>query len=228
MALAIETSPVSSGWRNEFEHLALEFGELVEEKNAAMRERDFARPRAQAAADQSRHRGGMMRATERPPIGERAAFDLARDRSDHRDFQQLLRRERRQDRRQPRRKHRLAGAGRPDHQEVMSAGGGDFERALAALLSLDVGKIERSCFHLADAGLRPRQHLRAAKMVRKLDQRRRGDDFHLGTSPCGFRPAGLRADQALASGIRADRRGQHAGNGCNRAVEPEFAQHGEA
>ena len=44
-----------------------------------MSKRDFARPRVQAAADQSRHAGGMMRRAERPPIGQRAAFDLAGD-----------------------------------------------------------------------------------------------------------------------------------------------------
>ena len=71
------------------EHLRGEFRQLVEEQHAVMRERNFARPRAQAAADQSRHRGGMMRRAERPPVGERAAFDLARDRGDHRDFEQF-------------------------------------------------------------------------------------------------------------------------------------------
>jgi hypothetical protein len=34
------------------EHLRLEFGQLVEEEHAVMRERDFAGPRAQSAADQ--------------------------------------------------------------------------------------------------------------------------------------------------------------------------------
>jgi len=39
-----------------------------------MRERDFARPRAQSAADQRRHAGGMVRRAERAAIGERAAL----------------------------------------------------------------------------------------------------------------------------------------------------------
>ena len=133
------------------ERLRREFRQLVEEQHAVMRERDFARPRAQAAADQRRHRGGMMRRAERPLVGERAAFDLAGDRGDHRHFQQFGRRQRRQDRRQPRRQHRLAGAGRADHQQVMAAGGGDFERALGALLALDVGEVERHAVELADA-----------------------------------------------------------------------------
>ena len=45
--------------------------------------------------------------------------------------------------REPRREHRLAGAGRPDHEQVVAAGGGDFERPLGAFLALDVGEVER-------------------------------------------------------------------------------------
>jgi hypothetical protein len=77
-----------------------------------MGERDLARPRAQPAADQRRHAGGMMRGAERPAVGERAALDLAGDRGDHRDFEQLLG----QDGGEPRRQHRLARAGRADHE----------------------------------------------------------------------------------------------------------------
>ena len=43
------------------EHLRLEFGKLVEEQHAVMGERDFAGLGAQAAADQRRHAGRMMR-----------------------------------------------------------------------------------------------------------------------------------------------------------------------
>ena len=230
------TSPVSSGWRSEFEHLRGEFRHLVEEQHAVMRQRDFARPRAQAAADQRRHRGGMMRRTERPPVGERAAFDLAGDRSDHRDFEQFGRQQRRQDRGQPRRQHRFAGAGRADHQQVMAAGGGDFERALGALLALDVGEIERHAVELADLRLRPRQHLRALEMIGELDERVRGDDLDLGRRPGRFRPAGRRTDQALPARIGADRGRQHAGDGAiapsspssPSTVKPEIASCGIA
>jgi hypothetical protein len=39
------------------EHARLELGKLVEEQHAVVRERYFARPRVQAAADQRRHAG---------------------------------------------------------------------------------------------------------------------------------------------------------------------------
>jgi hypothetical protein len=43
------------------ENLGGKLRHLVEEQHAVMRQRYFARPRAQAAADQRRRRGGMMR-----------------------------------------------------------------------------------------------------------------------------------------------------------------------
>jgi hypothetical protein len=48
----------------------------------------------------------------------------------HGDFEQLRRRERRQDGWKPR---------RPDHEKIVAAGGGHFERALGAFLALDIG-----------------------------------------------------------------------------------------
>ncbi len=193
-----------------------------------MRERNLARPRPQAAADQRRHAGGMMRRAERPAVGQRAAFDLARDRGDHRDFEQFRRRERRQDRRQPRRQHRLAGAGRADHQQIVPARRRDFERALGALLALDVARSSSVALDLADFRLRPRQHLRALEMVGELDERGRRDDLDLRARPRGLRPARGRADQAFAARVGADRRRQHARDRRDRAVEAELAQHREA
>ena len=170
----------------------------------------------------------MVRRTERPLVGQRAAFDLAGDGGDHRHFQQFGRQQRRQDRGQPRRQHRLAGAGRADHQQVMSAGGGDFERALGALLALDVGEVERCAVDLADLRLRAVEHLRALEMIGELNERLRRDDLDLRRGPGRFRPAHGRADQALPARIGADGGRQHAGDRGDAAVEAEFAEHGEA
>ena len=110
----------------------------------------------------------------------------------------------------------------------MTAGGGDFERALSAFLSLDVGEIERHAGDLAHFRLRAREHLRAAKMIGKLNERGRSDDFHFRARPGGFRTAERRADQPFAAGVRADGGGKDAGDGRDRAVEAELAQHGES
>ena len=169
-----------------------------------------------------------MRRAERPPVGERAAFDLTGDRGDHRHFQELGRRQRRQNRGQPRGQHRFAGAGRADHQEVMPAGGGHFERALGAFLALDVGQIEWRALDLADLGLWAAEYLRALEMIGDLDEGTRGGDLDLGGSPGRLRTAGFRADQALAARIGADGGRQHAGDRRNGTVKIEFAQHGEA
>jgi len=168
-----------------------------------------------------------MRGAERAAIGERAALDLARDRGDHRDLQQFRRRQRRQDRGQPRRQHRLARTGRADHQQMMSAGGCDFERALGALLPLDVAQVELGRWRLPDLRLRSRQHLRALEVVGDLDQRIGCDDLDIGTGPGGFGTAGRRADQALLARIGPDRSRQHARNWRDRSVKSELAEHGE-
>ena len=207
------------------QHPRIELRQLVEKQHALMRQRDFAGSCAHAAAGQRRHAGGMMRAAERPPRGERAALDLARDRGDHRHFEQFGRRQRRQDRGQPRRQHRFAGAGRADHQQMMPAGGGDLERALGALLALDVAQVEQRFRALMDFRLRPRQHLRALEMVGDLDQRIGRDDLDVGAGPRRLRAAGGGTDQAFVARIGADRRRQHARHRRDRSVEAELAEH---
>ena len=56
----------------------------------------------------------------------------------HGNLQRLARVQRRQQAGQALRQHRLARARRPDHQEVVAAGGGDLQRPLGALLALHV------------------------------------------------------------------------------------------
>jgi hypothetical protein len=81
------------------------------------------------------------------------------------------------------------GAGRPDHEEIMAASGGHFERALGAFLTFDVGEIGRYACGLEDFWLRPRQHLRALEMVGELNQRRSRDDLDVRARPRRFGPA---------------------------------------
>ena len=171
------------------QHARIEFRQFVEEQHALVCERDFAGFGAHAAAGERRHAGRMMGRAKRPPCRQRAVADFAGDGGDHRDFQKFGRRQRRQDRRQPRRQHRFARAGRADHQQMMPAGRGDFERALGAFLALDVAQIEMRRFRLVHFRLRARQHLRAFKMVGDLDQRFCRDDLDIGARPGGFRSA---------------------------------------
>lgn len=210
------------------QHARIEFGQLVEKQHALMRQRDLAGLGAHAAAGERGHAGGMVRRAERPPRRQRAAFDLAGDGRDHRDLEQLARRQRRQDRGQPRRQHRFAGAGRADHEQVMPAGGRDLQRPLGALLTLDVAQVERGCCGLMHLRQRPRQHLRAFEVVGDLDQRVCCDDLDVWAGPGRFGAAGRRADQPFLAHIGADGGGKNAGHGRDRAVEAKLAEHGEA
>ena len=193
-----------------------------------MGERDLARPGVEAAADERRHRGGVVRGPERAAVRERPVRELAGDRLDHRHFEQLARRQRRQDRGQPLRQHRLAGARRAAHQQVVAAGGGDLERALGVLLALDVPEVGEAVVDRRDRRLRPRHHLRALEVVRELDQRARRQDLDLARGPVRLRAARRRADQPLPAPVRRHRGRQHAGDRGDRAVERELAEHGEA
>ena len=61
----ISTRPSSSGSRSASTALRGELGELVEEEHPAVRERDLARHRRSAAADEALRRDGVMRRAER-------------------------------------------------------------------------------------------------------------------------------------------------------------------
>ena len=61
---------------------------------------------------------------------------------DPRRFDRFDGREVGQDRRHPLREHRLAGAGRAEHEDVVGPGGGDDRRPLRHLLPAHVGKID--------------------------------------------------------------------------------------
>ncbi len=123
------------------EHRAAEFGELVEEQHAEMGEAHLARPHAQAAAGQRRHRGRMMRAAERARADQPATWQFPRDARHHRDLERLGRRQIGQDAGQAGGEQRFARARRPDHQQVVAAGRRDLERALGDLLPLDLPEI---------------------------------------------------------------------------------------
>src|SRR4051812_19187987 len=84
----------------------------------------------------------MMRVAERPLAQQAAAAQPAGNGLDHAQLQRLSRLERRQDARQSRRQHRFPGTGWADQQQVVAGGGGDLQRPLGGLLTLDVAQVE--------------------------------------------------------------------------------------
>jgi hypothetical protein len=68
----------------------VKFGQLVQEQHAVMRERDLARPDAQAAADERCQSRRMVWIAKRPRAHQLAVGQEARDGVDHADFERLL------------------------------------------------------------------------------------------------------------------------------------------
>jgi len=71
------------------QHPRIELRQLIKEQHALMRQRNLAGFGAHAAAGQRGHACGVVGSAERPSRGQRAAFDLAGDRGNHRYFEQF-------------------------------------------------------------------------------------------------------------------------------------------
>ena len=206
------------------ENLGMEFGQFIKEQNPAMGQGRLAGAGARAAADHGRHRGGMVGRPEGPPPGQPPALQKPRNGMDHRHVQQFLRRQRRKQTGQAFRHHRLARAGRTHHEQVVMAGGGDFQGPLGPFLSLDLTQIGNLAVIVQLARRRPGQNLRALEMVDQLDQRRRGQDGQIAPGPGRFRPARLRTDQRQAGRIGGHGGGQDTGRGTDAGIGPQLSE----
>jgi hypothetical protein len=165
-----------------------------------------------------------MRRAERPRAGQPTAAQRPRDRLHHRDLQRLGGIERGQDTGQAGCHQRLARAGRPDHQQVVTAGRRDLQRALGRLLPLYLAQVGTTGRLVRFAGLRRGQQTMSLQMVEQRQQVGRGD--HLDRAgPGRLRPLRRRADQALALLRRMQRGEQHARRGRDARVQPELADH---
>ena len=209
-----------------FERLPLEFGQLVEEQHAVMRERYFPRLRAHAAADDGGRGGRMVRIAERARLDEPSFFKAACDGMYHRDFQRFGRGKRRQDARKTRRQHRLARTRRADHKQVVPARRRDFQRAFGAFLPLHVGKVELCAVIVRHLRLRAREHLRALHVIEKRNKVRGREHLKL-SRPDGFTAASFGADDATFIGRSGNGGRQNARDGADTAVERQFAEHRE-
>ena len=120
---------------------------------------------------------------------------------DARHVDRLGRRQRRQDRREAPREHRLAGAGRPVHVDVVAAGGGDLQRRDQRVLAADVGEVEHRLGLAAPRSAAGRW--RAARRGPPARRRSRCSDSMPSTCDArherGLRAARARQQQAAAS-----------------------------
>ena len=119
---------------------ARELGQLVEEEDAPVRERDLAGHRPRAAPDEALRGDRVVRRAEgplgrEPPVADPGgAVHLG-------DLERLLEARRRQDSGEATGEHGLAGSGRADHEQVVPARGRDLERPLGVLLAAHVGEV---------------------------------------------------------------------------------------
>ena len=141
-ARAMVTCAVFERLAQDFEDVARELGELVEEEHAVVREADLAGARDHAAADEAGVGDGVVRRAEGALRDEALVrVEDAGDGVDLGGLERLFEAQRREDRGQALGEHRLAGAGRADHEDVVAAGGGDLERALGDVLAADVAEV---------------------------------------------------------------------------------------
>jgi len=208
------------------ERVAAEFRQLVEEQDALVRERDLARLRVGAAARERRGRDRVMRAAEGPCADERIVRgQQAHHGVDHRDLERFLPRHVGQNGGQALGEHALAGARRPDEQDVVPACGRDLERAPGILLSLHVAEIWqrqflrfRLPFGRGSKGRLPAemrgQLLNAAHAVDRQPVRQRG----LG----GIFRRNIQLPDAKFP--RGHRHGQHAAHRPELSLEADLAQ----
>ena len=167
----------------------------------------------------------MRRAERRPADRARARSQHARRRVHPGHLQRRLLVQRRQQTGQPPRQHRLADAGRADHEHVVPADRGELERAARERLAAHVGEIGRVRGHGAASGLGLRQRELSAQPGHDLRQmasavhRQAADER-------GLRGARTRADERLEANapgrLGCDQRAVHR---TQAPVECELAQH---
>ena len=227
-----EIDPLLERLPERLERGARELRQLVEEEDAVVGEARLAGRRRHAAADQPRARDRVMRRPERPPGDQRLAAEQARDAVHSRRLQRLLERRRRQDRGHAAREHRLAAAGRPDHQHVMTAGRRHLERALERVVTADLGQVDlllvRRLEHRPGIDVDPGWPPAAREEVGQLAHRLHADDVQA-LDQRGLGRIGGRDHQPLPPGpLRPVGECQRAAHGPYRAVEPELAAEGIA
>ena len=220
----------------DFEDVAGELGELVEEEQAVVGERDLAGARHHAAADQAGVGDGVVRRAE-GPVDDQALLlvEHARDGVDLGGLKRLFKAQRREDRGQALGQHGLAGAGWADHQDVVAAGCGDLKRALGDVLAADVAEVGVVLGSFAEKllavdGERLREDVALCGGVEQLaDLKQRVDRVDVDAVDDGrLARIGGGDDQVLdACGARRDGNGQHAAHCAQRAIKAKLADQDE-
>ncbi len=119
-----------------------EGADLVQEQDPVVGQAHLARARDAPAAHEARGRDGVVRGAEGAAHDQGAAgVEQTRHRVDARHLDGLLQAQRGQDPGHPAGEHRLAAAGRPDHEHRVAARRGDLQRPPRGALAADLGEV---------------------------------------------------------------------------------------
>ena len=193
---------------------------------------DLAGQGVRAAAHKRSVGRGVVGRTERALRQQAAGRHRARHRVDAGGLQRLVEAHVRQDRGHAAGHQRLAGAGRADHQHVVTPGGGDLQRALGAPLALDVAEIRGEAplpqQLLVGNGGQGHDLLLIPEVPRRLQKRIRAEDVDA-LDAAQLQKVRLRhhhRPHAALPGV--DHHGQHAPDWPHAAVQRQLTQHAHA
>ena len=219
---------VLQGLAHHFQGGAVEFGEFVQKKDTVVGDGDFARGGMGAAAQQTGVGNGMVGGAE-GAVGEDGLFGVeqAADAMDAGGFDGFLAGEGRHDGGHALGEHAFPGARGPYHEEIVPAGGGDFEGTLDAVLAFDVGTVDLVSLMPAEfldgAGAGGEEGFFAAEVVEGIAEAGDADDADA-SDDAGFLGIVGGDDDfltALSAGRKGD--GEDTFHRADAAIEGEFA-----
>ena len=144
--------PLLQGLAHSLQHVPAKFRQLVQKQNTVVGQGHLPRPQGRAAAGQCRGGGGVVGRAE-GAAGQQGVCRIRQPghRPDAGGLQGLPGGQVRQNGGQPFGQHGLAGTGRADEQQVMSAGGSDLQRPFYVLLPHHVPQVrQRRLFRRRD------------------------------------------------------------------------------
>ncbi len=223
---------IFQGLAQDLEDVAGKLRQLVEKEQAVVGQRDLAGPGDDAAADQPGVGDGVVGRAE-GALGDeaRSGVEHAGDGVNLGGLQSLFEGERGEDGGQALGQHGFAGAGRADHQNVVAAGRGHFERALGRLLAAHVLEVHVEVLQLAEQSLSGdavglalnHAHDHGVEQLQHIQQRGGGIDVdaldHGGLGGVGG--GKNQVGDALFAGHDGHR--QHSRHGADAAVQAQFA-----
>ena len=126
------------------QHIAGKFRQFVQKQHAVVSQRHFAGTRHRAAADQASIRNGVVRRAKRADAYQSGTgIEHAGHAVDLGGLQRFFKAEWRQDGGHALGQHGFARTGWTDHQDVVAAGAGDFQRTLGGLLAAHILEVDR-------------------------------------------------------------------------------------